>query len=336
MSEWIDVVVYAAFSIAIWSGLPAWSARIALPAVAGRNPEWAAQHPAAARQLAPGRWFRWSCWLWGAASIAAVLALATGPGPAWPASLDRAPRWEVLKDLTSLLLIAGVLPVAGGALLFARRLRATVPLAERRHASLERRSIDDHVPRAVQVGVYALIGLHLASWIALGLSGRYASSAFWGGLLFQFAISGIGAWLVPRTVQRRPGMSDRLFGPRYRRLEVRVVFVAQLLPLANGLARLSEHATGTRSGDLDRFLHLGVVLLVTALIAGSARRLRRTAGPGAPSQWPDSATLAGVAGFVALIAMTPAAAHEPAPLAGAAGQAATTAIDWHGATPRVN
>jgi hypothetical protein len=297
MSDWIDAVIYTVFIIAVWGWLPAWSARVARPMIADRNPDWMAGHPEAASRLAESRRFRWSCWLWGAASVAALLARYAGGWPV-PLTVSReTARWEALKDLNSLLLVAGLFGVAVCAVPFSRRLRATVPLTEHRRATLEPRSIDDHVPRAVRLTVYGLVGLHLAAWITIGLSGHYASSAFWGGLLFQFAISGICAWLVVYAVQRRPGARDRIFGPAYRRTEVRAAFGAQLLPLMNGVARLYEQVTGTSSEDLDRLLHLGLVLLITVVIATIASRFRTAdQSPGRP-RWPRSATLAGLGGL---------------------------------------
>lgn len=53
---------------------------------------------------------------------------------------------------------------------------------------------------------------------------------------------------------------DRIFGPRFQRAEVRVAFMAQLLPLLNGFARLREVITGTASPEFDRAARLALVL----------------------------------------------------------------------------
>ena len=51
--------------------------------VADRNPEWLAVHPEFANQLTGSRWFFWSCYAWGALSLALLFAFQIG---AWPQS----------------------------------------------------------------------------------------------------------------------------------------------------------------------------------------------------------------------------------------------------------
>ena len=246
MSEWIDIVVYAGFIVAVWGWLPAWSSRLTIPVIADRNPDWSADHPEIERRFAARRWFRWSCLLWGAVSLFALFAFQVGIWPQQLAFLRVPPRWEALKDLNSTLFIVGLIYVAGCAALFYRWLNTNVPLSPRRQATLERRSLHDHVPEALQYAVYAVIVVHLAMWVAVGVTGRYATSAFWGGLAFQFAISGVVLLFVVSAVRRKPGAMDRIFGPGYRQTEVRVAFMAQLLPLLNGVARLYEQVAATQ------------------------------------------------------------------------------------------
>jgi hypothetical protein len=163
------------------------------------------------------------------------------------------------------LLIAGLMYVAGCSALFYRWLYANVPLSSRRQAALERRSVDDHVPRVLQHAVSAVIILHLTAWVLVGVTGRYSTSDFWGGLAFQFALSGLAVLLVVGTVRRKPGAMDHASGTAARRTEVRLAFVAQLLPLFNGAARLYEEVAGTRPEMVDRVSHLGLVLFVTVM-----------------------------------------------------------------------
>ncbi len=144
MSTWIDFFVYAALTMVFWGCIPAWS-RFTIPVVADRNPDWLLSHPEVERRFAANRWFRNSCRVWTALSLVALLAVQAG---AWsPALFAGEPTWEALKDLNSALFITGVLAVAGCFLWFERWLRATVPLATRRQATLARRSVDDYVPR---------------------------------------------------------------------------------------------------------------------------------------------------------------------------------------------
>ena len=129
MSEWIDIVVYAGLIVAVWGWLPAWSSRLTIPVIADRNPDWIADHPEIERRLAESRWFRWSCLLWGAVSLFALLAFQVGIWPQQLAFLRVPPKWEALKDLNSALFIVGLVYVAGCAALFCRWLNTNVPLS---------------------------------------------------------------------------------------------------------------------------------------------------------------------------------------------------------------
>ena len=303
MSEWVDVVVYASFIVAVWGWLAVWGSRVAILVISERNPAWIADRPEIGRRFSESRWFQWSCLLWGSLSVFALLALQIG---AWPQPLAFArvpPEWEALKDVNSALLIAGLIYLASCAAVFYRWLHANVPRSSRRQATLERRSLTDYVPRIFQYAVYAVIVLHLATWLAVGVTGRYATSAFWGALVFQIAISGVFLLLMMNAVQRRPGAMDRMFGSGYRRTEVRGAFLVQLLPLPSGLVRLSEQVAGASSEQVDRFLHLGVVLLVVAFVVGLAGWSRKSDEPGA-APWRRSATSAVVLAFVAFVTMT--------------------------------
>jgi hypothetical protein len=280
MSEWVDVAVYAALIIAVCGWFPAWSSRLMIPVIEDRNPGWLGGHPETERRLAENRWFRWSCLLWGSISFVALVAFQVDGLPHALGFLRSMPRWEALKDLNSALLIAGLIYVAGCALLFYRWLDANVPLSPRRHATLERRSLDDYVPQPLQYGVYAVIVLHLALWAAVGVAGRQATPAFWGGMAFQFAVSGAFLLFMLSAVRRRPGTMDRIFGPTYRQVGARVAFAVQLLPVLNGGALLYQQVSGDSPAHVDRFLHLGLVLFVVGLVMALAVWFRQARGRG--------------------------------------------------------
>jgi len=309
MSEWVDIIVYAALIVGVWGWFPAWSSRLTVPLIADRNPGWLADHPESERRLVARHWFRWSCLLWGSVSLLTLLAFQLDVRPQQLAFLPAAPKWEALKDLNSTLFIAGLSYVAACAVGFFRWLDTNVPLSSRRQATLERRSLHDYVPRPLQYAVYAVIVLHLAVWAVVGVTGRYATAVFWGGMAFQFVISGVFLLFVLTAVRRRPGAMDRIFGPGYRRTEVRAAFAAQLLPLPNGIARLYEQVASTSSDNLDRFMHLGLVLLVVALAMTLAAWARQPAAPGS-AHWRRSATSAGVLAFVLSMTMIQGAAQE--------------------------
>jgi hypothetical protein len=146
--------------------------------------------------------------------------------------------------------------------LFNRWLETHVPLAERRRATLERRSIDAYVPRSFRLAVYAIVLAHLGLWLTVGMLmdalDVRASREFWAMFAFQAAIALICFLIVRGIALRRPHAMDRVFGPGFRRTEVRLAFGSQLLPLMNGLARLYEQAGGTVPADVNRVSQLGV------------------------------------------------------------------------------
>lgn len=274
MSEWIDFAIYASFTVVVWGTLSGSFRRLAIPVIADRNTDWLAAHPDVGRRLANSHWFRRSCLLWEAVSIATLVAFL-----AWPQLLPvlrDAPRWEALKDLNSALFIGGLLYVAGCYAVFYRWLRGNVPLAQRRQATLTPRSIGDHVPRTFQYAVSALVILHLALWVAVGVTGRYATPGFWSGLAFQSAISGVFLWFAVGAVQRSPGALDRIFGSRYREIEVRAAVAVQLLPLMNGATRLYEQVAAPPPDSVRRFLHLALVLLIEVFALALAVGLRKS------------------------------------------------------------
>ena len=309
MSEWVDIAAYAALIGVVWGWLPAWSSQFTILLIADRNPGWLAEHPESERRLMESRWFRWSCLLWGLVSFLTLLTFRFDVWPQQLAFLGAARRWDALKDLNSTLFIAGLIYVAACTVVFFRWLEANVPLSTRRKATLERRSVHDYVARWLQFAVYAAIVLHLALWTVIGLTGRYTTAAFWGGMAFQFVVSGVLLLFVLNAVHRRPGAMDRIFGPGNRRTEVRASFAAQLLPLPNGLARLYEQVAATTLVDLDRFMHLGIVLLVVVLAITHVRWSRH---PGAQrsARSPRSVRSATALAFVLSTTVVQGAAQE--------------------------
>jgi hypothetical protein len=245
--------------------------------------------------------------LWGLVSAVTLFAILVDAWPPLPLFRDT-PKWEVLKDVNSALLIIGLVYVAVCTAFFHRWLHATVPLAARRQATLERRSAGNYVPRSIRYTVYAAVALHLGAWLAVGAFGRYATAAFWGTLAFQFVISGIMFLVAMNTIRRRPTAMDRILGDAYRRTEVRVAFAIQLVPLMNGIARLYEQTGNVSPGDVDRALHLALVALVVVLATASVARWRPTRhAPGGPSTSVTSAW-----GLIATLFITTTPHSSPA------------------------
>ena len=267
MTEWIDVLLYSGFMAMLWFWIPAAGARFTRAIVEDRNPEWVAAHPEVVDRLAGSRWYLRCSYGLGALSIAILISAQTD---LWPAALSapvfESEHWRVLSAVHAVLAITWLVHAVAGGAIFTRWLTTHVPLAERRRASLEPRSVDAYVPGGIRLAVHTAVGLHLAIWLAVGALGRHATSAtsFWGMLASQFVIAAILVFIVRIIVRRPPNAMDRVFGPGFRRGEVRYAFLAQLVPLLNGAARLREAMTGTASADMDRMAQLGLVLVMVA------------------------------------------------------------------------
>ena len=267
MTEWVDFSVYAALNVALWFVLPAWSSQFTALYVTDRNPEWVVSHPDVATRLLRRGWFHWILGGWGVLCLAALLALQVGAlPPALATRLASQPAWEALKDLNSMLLLPGLLLFFVPALLFQRWLHRTVPLADRRTATLDRRSLDDFVPRWFQLMTYASVGIVLIAWLAVGAAGWYSTPIFWTRFAFLAALTPAFAFFVRLGVNRAPNSLDRVLGPRFRAGEVRYGFAMHLLPPIIGAVRLYEEVTDTALVDINRAMHLGVALIVTVWV----------------------------------------------------------------------
>ena len=184
----------------------------------------------------------------------------------WPSAFARfttnAERWEALKDLNALLLGLGALSIIAVWAAFTMWLRR-IPCANRRHATLTRRTLDDIVPRGVRVVMYAAIGVTLAAWIATAVVNVPGTPRFWGRLAALAVVLGTVVFFISFSVRRPPHAMDRLFGPAYRADEVRFAFSLLLLIPLGGAVRLYEELNNTTVTDLNRLMHLAVALLVT-------------------------------------------------------------------------
>lgn len=312
MSEWFDFFVYASSIIAFWFVLPAWSARFTLATVADRNPQWPREHPDVSAKLSGASRARWLYHAWGIVSLAALFAFQAGLWPRqWSPEVLGMARWETLKDLNTLLLVPGVVAFVGAGVLFSRWLISTVPLVERRRATLERRTIGNFVPRWAQVAVYALIGLNLAAWLGVAVLGWNATPKFWSRFVLVLVMTPVFLLFPRLSVRRPPQALDRIFGPRFRRTEVRYgVAMNLVLPLV-GAFRLYEELAETVAFDVSRVMHLGLVLCLTAGTLRLARFAKGHAGPDAAGPW--SATSAAILLPATLLVPSSAWAQAPTP-----------------------
>jgi hypothetical protein len=271
MSEWIDVSVYAAMIASYWLFFAGAARAITLQMVADRNEDWLAANRERAAALVRGRWmlgsgwFRGSCYAWGAISLAGLLAVQLGVSPSSLSSLTaQDPRWEVLKDAHSTLLIIGLFYYLGMIILSKRLMHKDVPPAERRRASLTPRTIHDFVPRWFTTAVYGIVGVHLASWIVVGVLGLSSTPGFWARFAAPLSFSAVALLIIHASVTRRA--SDFL-GVHDRRLGLRFAFGALIYAqIVFGLRLYNEVAAPPF--EIDRVQHLVLTLgLVLALLA---------------------------------------------------------------------
>ena len=276
MSEWIDFAIYATFIVLLFVLLPRHGRQFAVLMIADRNPEWFSRNRDVVARLERSRWFLRACYAWAAVSIGILLGVALDlVAPPFGAA---APKWEVLKDLNSTLVILGVLAWGACSLLWFRWLGTHVPPAETRSATLKPRLVSDYVALPWRIAVEALTLLHLGVWAAIGALGSAGGARFWGGLAFLVGLSAffaVYAYLVPR---RRPGYLDRVFGETYRRSEIRIAYFMRIWPMVVGAIVMTDLTTGA---DLRRAAQLLVVSFVCVL-ALMVLRLRPVApGSGA-------------------------------------------------------
>jgi len=281
MSEWFDLFVYASLIVAFWFVLPAWSARLTLATVGDRNQQWLRDHPEVAARLSGDSRVRWLYCTWGSVSLAVLFAFQTDRWPRqWSSEALGMARWETLKELNTLLFLPGLVAFVGAAVRFSRWVTSTVPLVPRRRATLERRTLDDFVPRRAQIALYAAIALNLAAWLALAALGWHTTPKFWEQFLLVLVMTPVFLFVPRLGVRRPPQALDRIFGPAFRRSEVRYALAMNLVLPVTGAFRLYEELADTVAFDLSRIMHLGLVLCVTVGILQLAQFARSQFGPG--------------------------------------------------------
>lgn len=268
MNEWIDFSVYAVLIIMFWWAFATWTPGYILTMVDDRNAAWLAANEERATALLRGRWlvgspwFLGACYLWGALSLGVLLAIQLGVLPALSPAALGSPAWEVLKDTNSILLIAGLVWYLGCGTIAYRRVQSDVPLTQRRSATLAPRSLDDFVPRWVQIGTYAVVVAQLAAWIIVGVLGLSSAPGFWVRFAAPVVFTAINIVIAQVLVNFRPSNS---FGPAERRTAVRIAFAAQLYAQFRFAVQLYGEVVGA-AFDMDRVLHLGLVLWMVVMI----------------------------------------------------------------------
>jgi hypothetical protein len=268
MTEWIDYAVYVAFIAGFYFAYPRLFASVNRAMLAQRNAVWLASHPEAAQRLSGSRAYLWTWYLCGAAWLAVLTGYQISALPAPVAGPPE--KWQLLWFLQFLCGLFGLALYSAGALAFQSRVLRGVPIAERRHATLERRAIDTFVPRLLRLGVYAVVSLHLGVWLAIGALGLHSTPGFWGRVVAFFCLSAIFWGMTYFIVNRRPIVADRLVNERIRRTEVRLAFLMQLLPAIIGAAQLYEELTTAPVGVAMRAIQLVLIGFIAAFFLRAA------------------------------------------------------------------
>ena len=272
MTDWIDFAVYATFLFALYFAQPTTQQRLIVPLLVDRNAEWVAAHPDIVRRIAASRWRLWLSYGLGAISLAVLASYQFGLWNVAPTRDGFAPpKWAILWNLAMAGLVTSM--VIGGTVgLWAHfAIKRLVPVAPRRQATLERRSLDTSVPRWLQHVTYALVVINLAAWIVAGLLGTHSSPIFWSRVVTMFCLSGFFFWATRAVVARRANVLDRIFGPAHRTWEVRITFSTQLLPPVIGALRLYEEVTAKQLLDLSRAAQLALALFITFWLLSMSR-----------------------------------------------------------------
>ena len=282
MTDWIDFAVYAAFLIALYFVQPGMQRRIFVPMLADRNAEWVAAHPDLVRGMAARRWPFWLSYALGTASLAVLASAQLGLWqPPMMSHGGALPKWMWLWSLAMDAMLVAILVGAPIGIASHFQLKRLIPVAARRQATLERRSLDTSVPRWIQLATYALVLANLAAWLVAGVLGTHSSPIFWVRVALMFFLSGFFFMVTRAMVARRTNAMDRIFGPSYRPWEVRMTFSTQILPPIVGAVRLYEEVTGTQLFDISRAMQLSLAALIAYWIGYMAMLpIDHSAAPG--------------------------------------------------------
>lgn len=279
MMMWINFAIQLVFLYAYWFTTPQLNAYYGVAMMASRNPDLLDTRPDWRRSLNDTRWFLWPGYAVGALSMVTLTAIKFGVWLPEGLSKDGA-----LFRTVAFSAIAGMAWWLVAYVAFMVHWRWHLPLAPKRQASLTIRHFDADVPRWAWYAAGGLLALNLAAQIALHLLGHLERPRFWQGLgwqtLYFFLVIIVAVW----TVRRRPNALDRQYGPKFRRLETRLIatFLA-LLPLLSLLRTWRDLAGVTDAGRGDfAFSLLIFSVVVLAIRLWSVLNLPHASGPATP------------------------------------------------------
>lgn len=265
MNEWVDCLVYATQAVMLWNVMPRWIARFTRPMLMDRNPEWAEANPDTIEQFERGNLWTRSIQAWGVLTVLALSAIQLGIQPSFVTpQVLRTPRWEVLMTTSNVMMLGGLLLFGYGVLSFFRWQKREIPLGERPDAPLLPRTTDDFVPRWVQYLVYGLMLANLAARPLAGLFWPERIHNVWGNFAMGLLMSVMLFLVSVGSVVRPYNYMDRVIGPAYRRMEVRVTFGLMLCIVGIGFTSLALEVSGL---DSKRYGAVMIALYVSITLA---------------------------------------------------------------------
>lgn len=255
------VYLIAASQIIVLYGLAApASLRLLRRAYAQRNPEWLATQPALQVRLQ---------------RQALPLALFYGIAALWLGGLVYA---TTTGQIDQLLPMALLLPALGwvaceaavGALDY-RRIGSQIPLAPRRHTTLQRRTLSDFAPPASLVPGYGLL-VAIAAIYSTGYGHELIDGRLFGVRLASLLV-GTGLWIstLRYCVRRKRNVVDDTLGPAYRRAEVIATIVCLYVYASLALLTALQDVYQLYLLDSVTALTCGSVLLQAAMLLWIAR-----------------------------------------------------------------
>jgi hypothetical protein len=281
MNEWIDFAVYATQLIVCLLVTARCGAQFKSAVVVDRNAHWAAAHPQTIADLQRGGAWNLIVQAWAVVSVLILLAWRLDLQPAALKS-PGVPGWRTLLATAYLLLSIGFVLFGLGAVIFTRWLKESVPLGERRSATLAPRSLDAFVPRGLK---FAVFGLLIASVMARPVASQFYPERIAdvrAGFTFSLATACILFFAVAFSVKRRPNVFDRVIGASFRKREVRACFALMAFSAVGGLVMLWTEIAGL---DGQRFSGVIFSAVTTVVLASMMPFPPRDAG-GAPTPLP--------------------------------------------------
>ena len=283
MNEWIDLFLYMVLNILAFIVAPIGARRTAQLFIEDRNRQWAQENPDFGRKVVRRSLLAVAPALLGGAGILAMLGFQLDLLPSsWLLKFETA-RWEMLRTIHAFSAVPAAVCVGFNAMILMRRIERTVPVAERRSATLKRRTLDDFVPAWLQHTTTTVTTFALVAAIAVGLNAEVAH-AYWTGLGTVVLMWVIVRLVIRGTVQHRPTFMDRIFGTDYRRTNVRIVFGLQFLVMLACALVLLEQVPGFERVEWERIAHLSLVLWVAVSLLFTIRRWR--VPPATPTGFP--------------------------------------------------